>query len=549
MAPGAASRHRRKGPTPSSNFSPTPRLEKLRRVAVHREVSHDPVPASFRKLVSLGRIDFMKTFGWTLVLGIGLWQAGCGSSESAPTPPAATLDASSDGAAVSPLDGGSIPMAVMGIDSMERVPGSRAFDVHFSANTAVELLVDRGTVGPILAGPGKGQFVARVEPSSTGRHTVTLRSQGSPTGISRTALVLPSVDDSWNQPEPVAGMVNTAGWEDGANVTPNGQWLIVQYLPIPIDCFVGGDINAPLCKKALGPVGPPERPRLPGASRVAADGTITYGCPKLGAPALDFPVAPNSLYAFLRTGENGFHFSSPHPVYYDHADGCVSAFGMALIPGKTPGTWDTVFALDSPLDYANDSFADLFAGQLTLGDDVVLGNFEWNGDSLALANHVGVSIGHPLEGAEGNPWAWKKPGDGYAVFYDDEQSRDDLFVIETSGSLTAGPWSDSVRVPEPVSIPGEEESQPYFDGKTLYFRRGLRILASDWNGGAFGDSGSWSTARTILGDDATAIADGNIVGVGEPSVAERDGRKELYFVFVERLADHLNLDIGVVPAR
>lgn len=301
--------------------------------------------------------------------------------------------------------------------SFDRVPGSRLFDAHVrvfaddpsrSVTTwPIDIQSDRGSVGAVETvddGASGGHFKARVTPDTTGRHTITAAVRSGSLRGKRTAVVLPQVDDAWNQPEPVGGLVNTVAWEDGADISHDGQWLIIQYLPVPLECVAGRDPAAASCIRAIGPITGPERPNMPGASRVGPDGTITNGCPSLGVPSLPFPVPPNSLYAFRRSTADptAFDFEDPHPVYYDGADGCISAFGASMLDAS-PGKANLVYAFDSPLDSgANDTGADLFAAQVTLGSDVVLGRFTMSGGVASLTSHVGVSIGHPTEGNEGN---------------------------------------------------------------------------------------------------------------------------------------------------
>src|SRR5262249_16949914 len=149
----------------------------------------------------------------------------------------------------------------------------------------------------------------------------------------RTALVLGSVDDAWNQPEPVRGLANTLGWEDGPSISPDGSMLTLQYLPVSISCLLGGDLSSPACH-VIGPVAAPARPNQPGANRVNADGTYLNACPTAGIPTITTPVPPNSLYALQRQPDGSF--ADPHPIYYDGIDGCVGAFGFQLLDRIVP---------------------------------------------------------------------------------------------------------------------------------------------------------------------------------------------------------------------
>jgi len=180
----------------------------------------------------------------------------------------------------------------------------------------------------------------------------------------------------------------------------------------------------------------------------------------------------------------------------------------------------------------------------------VLGQFVNVAGTLTLIDTSGsVSLGD-ADGVQGNPNLFHQPDGTVVVFSDDEQGRKDLFA--NTAATVAGPFAGQTLIPPPVSAVGPQESQPFFDGHTLYFRRELTVLATDWNGGTMGDAASWTTPRTILGPgDATETDAGTVPVVGEPSLTlDPSAPKELYFVYARRVADGtLDLDIAMVPAR
>ncbi len=430
----------------------------------------------------------------------------------------------------------------------ERTAGSRELDAIAEVRDAAGRLLgdaaflptfasDRGTLGATASESGIHR--AHLVPDGTGRHTLTATLSGTGLTATRTALVMPEVGDAWNQPEPVRGLVNTPGWEDSATITPDGAWLLLEYLPVSLSCLVGGDPEAPACR-VVGPVTEPERPRMPGAERVNADGTFVSGCPSVGVPTLPFPVPPMAYYGFARQPDGSF--GEPFVVYYDGIDGCLSAFGLQPVGASG----DFVYAVDAP-DTPDDG-PDLFFAHLALGADVVLGRFAVEAGVITLQDHVGTSVGNPGEGAEGNPFGWVGADGTRSVLYDDETDRQDLFV--TQGAAWDGAsWTPATRLPEPVSVEGEQESQPFLEGETLYFRRGLRILAAPWNGGPMGDSASWGEPAVVLGEDPGA-GPGEVLGAGEPTIGSFGGVRELYFVFVTQMEDGtLDLDVGVVAER
>ena len=136
------------------------------------------------------------------------------------------------------------------------------------------------------------------------------------------------------------------------------------------------------------------------------------------------------------------------------------------------------------------------------------------------------------------------------LFFDDENVRDDLFYAETDKGWLDGQWGPEHKIPAPVSTPDAEESQPFFDGETLYFRREMSLLKSRYKGGDMSSGAAWETPQVVLAGDARSSGAGEIIAAGEPTIATVGGQRELYFVFAERVADgSLNLDVGRVPQR
>jgi len=428
----------------------------------------------------------------------------------------------------------------------ERVAHSRAFDVLATVDwpggpgsaPAVALAADHGELsGATTTGL---ETRARLTPTTTGNYTITATFGGFT--VVRTAIVLDQVDEAWDQPETVRGLVNTAGWEDGPSISPDGAVLTLQYLPVPIDCAIGGDPTKPACR-VTGPLGAPERPNLPGIARVHPDGTYDNGCPSIGVPALPGPVPPDSLYAFHRAPDGAF--VAPHAIYFAGIDGCVSAFGLQVLDAAG----DAVYAFDDPRH--DGEGARLYRTTIDLSHDRALGTFSLVRGEIQLDTPGVSSIGDAAGPVQGNPGAYRMPGGDVVVMSDDEQGRKDLFF--NTAVSEAGPWAGQQLIPPPVSDPTAQESQPFFDGHTLWFRRESVVLATDWNGGPMGSAASWSTPRPILSPGADP-GTGAIVVVGEPSLTTPGiappGPRELYFVYARRVADGtLDLDIGMVRAR
>ena len=501
--------HRARGPQHVLWRSPTLRL--VRRVPVSPDVHH--------------RVAFAITV------------AACGPPHQVP-PDSVSPDTTAADSAPAP-DAAPRGLAL----GFHRVPGSRAFDVIATVDwpggptgaPAAQLAADRGALG---AATTTGlETRARLTPTTTGNYTITA-TFGDFT-VSRTAIVLDQVDEEWDQPEVVRGLVNTAGWEDGPSISPDGTILTLQYLPVAIDCALTMVVGAPACR-VRGPIDAPARPRMPGAARVHADGSYDNGCPSIGVPMIASNVVPpDSLYALHRAPDGAF--VDPHPILFDGIDGCVSAFGLQLLDAGG----DAVYAFDDPR-HAGEG-ARLYRTTLDPTRDRVLGTFSLANGQILLDQAGSSSIGDPGGPIQGNPNEYRIPGGGVVVISDDEQGRRDLFF--NTAASEAGPWAGQQLIPPPVSDPGAQESQPFFDGHTLWFRRELVVLATDWNGGPMGSSSSWSTPRTVLAP-GTDTGTGTVVVVGEPSVATLAPSRELYFVYGQRVVDGtLDLDIGMVRAR
>lgn len=402
------------------------------------------------------------------------------------------------------------------------------------AGPAITIFSARGTLAPPeVVGL---DTIAHLVPDGTGVYPIAATSGLATT--TRSAVVLAGIDDAWGQPEPVRGLVNTAGWEDGASISPDGVTLVVQYLPVAIDCIIGGSAASPACA-VIGPIAEPERPELPGAARVTG-GAFHNGCPTAGLDPLpdNVVVPPNAQWAFTRQRDGAF--GKPRPVFYDGIDGCISSFGL-IIGADGMASW----SLDNPVP--PDDGAKIHTAALSLEPATKLGTFTSPSGVLTLSDEPGELLALGEQEAEGNPFVMVNANGKRTVLFDDEGGRQDLMFSNEIGSNT---WSPVAVIPAPVSDPAEQESQPFFDGTTLLFRRGVTLLASDWNGGAMDVAGSWSATRTILAPDTSGAPPvGAVVAVGEPSVATVNGVKELYFVYAVREADHLNLDVAVVRAR
>lgn len=453
--------------------------------------------------------------------------------------------------------------------TLERDAKSTDFDVVVRvwdktgkpASEAPTISASRGKLGAI-ATRGNGVFAARVAPDALGSGEYTVTATHTTTGLTvqRTALVLAAVDERWGQPQRVEGLVNSPGWEDGAHVSRDGNWLFVHYLAQSGSCLIEG--NAEAFKKARGPWTGPVRPHFPAASRIAKDGAIRNAVPSLGldeklTAKLGLKLVAQTVYGFKRQPDGSF--AEPFHIEFGGNDGSISAFGPVLVPDAR-GHDALLFCWeDNRLDKSLNAEWDHWVAPLTLGKDNVLGHYvqPWP----AVKDWKAVLVGDkPLAGRQGNPGPYVG-GSGRVeqIWYDDETLPEEkrvisVRVLKPDGMFPQGPWQDPIVLPAPVNEPKVGQIQPVFDGKEVTLMRNHEIVSIPFNGKGSLDLASpraWGPARRDLVPEWRKLAQrGPIVTLGEPSKADRDGRTTLYFVYAVRGDDGLlDLNVGFVEQR
>ena len=405
---------------------------------------------------------------------------------------------------------------------------------------SVEIQSTRGSVGSV-SDLGDGTYRATItnDALGTGEYAVTADAGTWAAPVNRTAVVLKEVGSRWGQPQAFAGLVNTPGWEDSLAIAPDGEWIILEYLPVSITCILAhfDEPTHPSCAKAIGPWQAPERPGMPGASRIAADGSIHHGCPSLGLDPAPFAVPPQSLFGFRRQVDGSF--AEPFAISIDGVDGCVSAFGPSMLApsgGKVP----LVFAFDSPLDGdpPAGSQADVFFTELELGKPSALGTY-----ATSQLTMNATLLGFPTPGQQGNPHYFASSGTTQIWVDDETLAEKDLSVYELQGAFPAGPWSGPTKLPSPFGDAGKDDIQPFYDGSEAIWTRDLSIVSSAHTAGAVTAAASWGAVSTELSGDPISSATETVVGVGEPTKATRGGRQVLAFVYV-RHAPSGDIDIN-----
>ncbi len=439
--------------------------------------------------------------------------------------------------------------------------------------TGVDLapVVPKGTVSAITDN-GDGTYSFTVTPPETGEYPVTVSYNGS--SVTRTALVLLSVHPDWGQPMAVPGnYVNTEGYEDGVTISPDGEYLFVQYGPHYFSGFLlsllncgGVRTNAPCnthvwtnCTK--GPVSSPERPGF-FTGRIRNGGLLhNSNLFQVGEGAVPVFAPITMFYGFKRQADGTF--GEPFYIaFLDENDAIINPFGMSFRM-NSDGTATMIFSMDdssqqSPVvtgvaDGTVDSKFDVYTTTITPGQNTVLGKYT-PGAASGITNRdtpfnavlidfgsTGINGNH---GTQGNPHLYYLPdGTVNSIWTDDEYDDDDaiadndsdvkdISVYVLTGSFPSGTWT-KVVLPSPVNTTGEE-IQPFFDGTALYYTKDTNIFMSSFSGektpAGYGDTSKWAGPSQVLGKDSSTHI-GSIIAIGEPTLCTYRGEKYLYFVY------------------
>lgn len=417
--------------------------------------------------------------------------------------------------------------------------------------SAPTLTSTRGTVSALsLRGDGKHEATVTPDAQKSGEYTVTLSAavSGSNVSVSHTAIVMEQVASGWGQPFSIDGLVNTGGTQDSLAVSPDGQYLFLQYYPVTLSCILGGDPNSALCQTPLGPVIAPQRPNMPGASRVGSN-SVHHGCPSLNFDSAPFPVPPIALYGFHLQADGSY--AEPFVFMFTNSDGCIAPWGPSL-KSNGDGTYRMFMAFNDPRNSGTASdFAHIYDYNFTPGSTQTLGDASYSS---------GVQISHfvlnkaTVAGADshrGNPHVYYNGNTPSLLFYDDET------VASTSQYIHVSNWNGSSwDAPVVLNFPlfnttGYGDTQPYFDGTQLILRNGSALLSypylgADFNSATLANPVAWGTPTTLLTPGTGATA-GNVVVVGEPTVATINGVQVLYFVYAIYQANgSVNIRAGYV---
>lgn len=491
---------------------------------------------------------------------------------------------------IAPLPADSINLTM----SFERIPGAGLdkFKVMIAVtNNAVPVtdavlapVVSRGTPGNV-ANNSDGSYEFLVTPDTTGEYAVTVSFKGET--LTRTALVLQDVHADWGQPQSVPGYVNTAGYEDGVTITPDGQYLFVQtgpyrwssiivYLEPRDDGGCGDDrlvpdkCTHPWINEITGTITAPERPGF--FSGRFSGTTQLHNAASWGVGIDEVPVyALTTMFYGFKKQDDGSFMEPFYMAFNDLEDGIISPFGLSFM-GNGDGTLTTIFALKDSFTTL-ESF-DVYTFTATPGVNNNLGNYELSSagnppNRGSFFPSAFVDLGDN-SGTQGNPFLYYSGTAVKSIWTDDEFDSDadthklTVYVLNSGTFPSSNDWT-KVLLPSNVNVDGKEAIQPTFLDSGLYFTQDVSIAFAAYSGthtaADFGDNSNWTLPEVILQKDTTIsslkvdTADiGKIIAIGEPTVAVTGGKQILYFVYayirsIDPITGYADLDFqaGFIP--
>jgi hypothetical protein len=376
---------------------------------------------------------------------------------------------------------------------------------------------------------------------------------------------LPESADHWSLPEAVPGNVNTPGWEDSAEISPDGKYLIVG-TKSPIDylsCFLAGyDPHSSACNTSLTNITRASWPDFPGKQRILSDTEIDHNCPSFGyvgpnGSPVPFAVPPTASYVFRQQADGSFAF--PKIFSFDD-DGCLAGFGYSFDSSYKPGAYrqSITYALNDPTNFdMEDTGNDIFKQTLKVKWKNSYGNISLTNGDITVTNQNAKPLLTTTQ-STGNPHLGPS-----ALWFDSEgEDSQDIYLNSVNRLKTKYNWSDTktetilgrLTYTYPRSQANIPETQPHMHDNTLYFTRNSEEIIST---APIGKSFLLWKSEAHWEDEVTELSVGNapknpgaIVGIGEPSFATTDLDEELmYFVFIEKTNAGFDANIARVKKK
>jgi len=369
---------------------------------------------------------------------------------------------------------------------------------------------------------------------------------------SNTALIFPNIHSRWNQAEKVPGTVNTDGWEDSPEISPDGKYLIIStYSPVSLfQCISDGSlISATSCNETSWSTYSGYRPNFPGASRITSNSVINHNISWLSPSNTTNAFPPVSAYVFER--QSSGEYTSGKPIYVDwDAYTWGAPFGLTFRKNISGSTYNLYLAFGDPTLGTGNKLQSLTLDMS--GSDLKIGRIYRNAGVLTKTNW---SLSPLLISGDtneaGNPFSTVNGTSNGFLFWDNENAssgqREIFFTTETSGGVFG-----SRQVTGLANI-GYDKYQPYFFQDKLYysFTHGLILSQEMLSSSDLSLASSWGTAVIELGVDTGHSHSGRLTAIGEPSLyQDSSGKKWMYFAYsISKTGEKLNLNIGRVQSK
>lgn len=368
---------------------------------------------------------------------------------------------------------------------------------------------------------------------------------------SRKAVILPTVNALWDQPESVPGDVNTDGWEDSPEISPDGTYLIVStYSPISIlQCILDGTLATDAsCNNNSFASFENQRPNLPYRSRIISNTVISHVNSLVDPPDTTNASPPVSSYLFKRQNDGTYKVHAP--IYMDWSGSIWGLpFGFNFRKKVSANIYEMYFSIGDPI-LANGN--QLQKATINLDQtNIQLGSISRVAGSLVRSNWSATPL--PIAGLThqaGNPGSslYGSTSNGF-IFWDDESrasgSRELYFATEsTDGSFGTKNLLALGNV-------GVDKYQPFFYESTLYYSllHGLIVSKPILSTTDLTDIASFGALTLHLGVEGTHSHVGRITAIGEPSIAVIDGNTWMYFAYSIQGSSSVDLNIGRVRLK
>jgi len=420
-----------------------------------------------------------------------------------------------------------------------------------------------GSASPVVNN-NNGNYTFTVTPDKTGEYNVTI--YYADVNLSKTALVVQDVHAGWGQPESVSGLVNTAGYEDGVTITPDGEYLFVQTGPFRMSSIFiygmprvnggcGGErlvpdrCEHPWINETIGTLSAPQRPgfftgRFSGTTQL--HNAASWG---LGIDETPNYALSTMFYGFKKQ-EDGSFKEPFHMAFSDLNDAISSPFGLSFMDNGD-GSYTTIFAFKD--SYTTNYGFDIYTYNAIFGLDNNFGDYELSdfgpGNPPKRGGHFPsalLDLGDN-NGTQGNPFLYYSNSSVKSIWTDDEYDSDadakklSVYVLNSGSFPTSSDWVKIV-LPSKINVDGTEAIQPTFVDAGLYFTQDVSITFSAYlgehNASELANNNNWTSAETILQKDTTIgsliVTEediGKVMAIGEPTIAVVNGKEVLYFVY------------------